>query len=178
VSSRSIDGSDCMTPLAQMDRLRKARLSRRGLVQAGGALGLMFATIPGAALAASHATPELLDTITVDLSGEPESIDPAIAYAPRDWSIVHSIYDSPVQFGENGEIEPLAAESLAFLDSKTIEIKLRSGITFHDGSPLTSAPISPNSSTGSAKPMSPLNHRTMWSGSTSLNIWRIWPSAV
>ncbi len=141
MSSKSTDGSDWMTPLARMHSLGKARLSRRGLVQAGGALALTFATIPGATLASSQATPELLDMITVDLSGEPESIDPAIAYAPRDWSIVHSIYDSPVQFGENGEIEPLAAESLAFLDSKTIEIKLRSGITFHDGSPLTSAAI-------------------------------------
>jgi len=93
---------------------------------------------------AAQGTPnatELIDTLTIDLSGEPDSIVPAIAYAPRDWSIVHAIHDSIVQFGPNGEIVPLAAESVTYVDDTTIEITLRSGLTFHDGSPVTSAAI-------------------------------------
>ncbi|HEU0164192.1 MAG TPA: ABC transporter substrate-binding protein, partial [Thermomicrobiales bacterium] len=79
--------------------------------------------------------------MTIDLSGEPESIDPAIAYAPRDWSIVHSIYDSLVQFGPNGEIVPLAAETFTFSSPTTIDITLRQGVKFHDGSPLDTKAI-------------------------------------
>ncbi len=135
MSSKSSDCSSWMTQVGM------TRLSRRGLVRGSGALALSFSVLPGAAALASQAGAALLDSITIDLSGEPESFDPAIAYAPRDWSIVHSIYDSPVQFGPNGEIEPLAAESVRFIDPTTYEIKLRPGIFFHDGSPLTSAAI-------------------------------------
>lgn len=138
----SSQSTDCSSWTTQIGR---TRVSRRGLVRGSGALALSLAAMGGVSLpgmaAAQDADGNLLDTVTIDLSGEPESIDPANAYAPRDWSIVHSIYDAPVQFGPNGEIEPLAAESLTFLDPKTIEIKLRSGILFHDGSPLTSAAI-------------------------------------
>jgi len=135
VSSTSTDCSSWITQVGT------TRLSRRGLVRGSGALALSFSAMPGMAAVASQANAAVLDVITIDLSGEPESIDPAIAYAPRDWSIVHSIYDSPVQFGPNGEIEPLAAESVRFVDPTTYEIRLRSGITFHDGAPLTSAAI-------------------------------------
>ncbi|MGB3328754.1 MAG: ABC transporter substrate-binding protein, partial [Thermomicrobiales bacterium] len=99
---------------------------------------------PDASPAANDASPVVaaaLDTVTIDLSGEPQSLDPALAESSRDWAIVHSIYDSPLQWGTTGQIEPLAAESFRFVDGTTIEIVLREGLTFHDGSPVTSAAI-------------------------------------
>jgi peptide/nickel transport system substrate-binding protein len=46
---------------------------------------------------------------------------------------VHSLYDSLVQYGPTGELELLLAESLTQVDPTTLEIKLKSGITFHNG---------------------------------------------
>lgn len=88
-------------------------------------------------------TPEapLLEEMVIDLAGVPESIDPALAYSARDWSIVHSIYDAPVGFAGDGSIQPLAAETFAAVDELTYEIVLRPGLLFHDGSPVTSAAI-------------------------------------
>ncbi len=85
---------------------------------------------------------ELLDELVIDLSRTPESIDPALAYSPRDWSIVHSIYDALITFDENGELVPLAAESFNAVDDRTFEAVLRPGLTFHDGTPVDAAAVS------------------------------------
>lgn len=84
---------------------------------------------------------EGLNELVIALPGEPESIDPALAYSARDWSIVHSIYDSPLMFSADGEIVPLAAESWEMTDETILRMTLRSGLLFHDGSPVTSAAI-------------------------------------
>lgn len=84
----------------------------------------------------------LIDELVIDLSGTPESIDPALAYSPRDWSIVHSIYDALVGFDANGQLVPLAAETFTAVGDRTFEVVLRSGLTFHDGSPITADAIS------------------------------------
>ena len=78
-------------------------------------------------------TPEILDELVIDLSSEPASLDPATTYEVDGWSVVHSVYDSLVQFGPTGELELLLAESMNQIDPTTIEIKLRPGITFHNG---------------------------------------------
>jgi len=85
---------------------------------------------------------EPLDEVVIDLSGTPESIDPALAYSPRDWSIVHSIYDALITFDRNGQLVPLAAETFSSVDDRTFEVVLRPGLEFHDGSPVDSASIS------------------------------------
>ena len=83
----------------------------------------------------------LLDEVVIDLSGTPESIDPALAYAPRDWSIVHSIYDALIGFDADGRLVPLAAESFTASDDRTFEVVLRRGLLFHDGSPVDAAAV-------------------------------------
>ncbi|MGC4105931.1 MAG: ABC transporter substrate-binding protein [Thermomicrobiales bacterium] len=110
-------------------------------VASGGLSAVGAQATPAASPEASPASVELLDRMTIDLSGEPQSLDPALAESPRDWSVVHAIYDSPLQWGTTGQIEPLAAESFRFVDTTTIEIVLREGLTFHDGSSVTSAAI-------------------------------------
>jgi peptide/nickel transport system substrate-binding protein len=53
-----------------------------------------------------------------------------------------AIYDTPVKRDKNGDPQPLLAESLT-PDSayKVWTMKLRSGVTYHDGTPLTAAAI-------------------------------------
>jgi len=140
------DARDGITPPA-FDR-RTAIKGGAGLVLASAGLGAGASTAFGAAQSTPVASPgaspqavDLLDSMTIDLSGEPQSLDPALAESPRDWSIVHAIYDSPLQWGKTGQIEPLAAESFRFVDPTTIEIVLRAGLAFHDGRPVTSAAI-------------------------------------
>jgi peptide/nickel transport system substrate-binding protein len=112
------------------------KIDRRHLIagMAGLPLGLAMVRSAGAAQ-------ETIEELVIDLPGPPESIDPALAYSPRDWSIVHSIYDSLILFDENGELVPLAAESFTTTDATTFAVTLRSGLTFHDGSPVTADAI-------------------------------------
>jgi peptide/nickel transport system substrate-binding protein len=114
-------------------------LDRRRLLGAGGAAALAAAGLrfdrahANSLLIPAGQTPEVVEELTIDLSSEPTTLDPATSYEVESWSIVHSVYDSLVQFGPDGELEMLLAESLTQVDPTTIEIKLRSGITFHNG---------------------------------------------
>lgn len=77
----------------------------------------------------------LLPELAIDLAGEPATLDPALVYDADGWSIVHSIYDSLVQYGPDGQLQPLLAESFEQPDPLTWEFKLREGVTFHNGEP-------------------------------------------
>jgi len=77
-----------------------------------------------------------LDTFTIDLTGGPDYLDPALARSLRDWSIVHSLYDSIVHLSDSGKIVPLAAQSVTVIDDLTLEVTLRDGLQFHDGTPV------------------------------------------
>lgn len=122
-------------------------LSRRSLVTAMSAVGVgilanragFAGTVAGAKALRQE---DLLEEVVIDLSGTPESIDPALAYSPRDWSIVHSIYDALIGFDANGQLVPLAAETFTSIDDHTFEVGLRPGLEFHDGSPVDAASIS------------------------------------
>lgn len=115
------------------------RLSRRTLIRATGAAGVIGLSRPWSVLSQTPVSDlERVSELTIDMPGDPDSIDPAIAYSARDWSIVHAIYDGLVAIGEDGTIQSLAAESFGLIDELTFEAVLRPGMTFHDGSPVTS----------------------------------------
>lgn len=119
--------------------------TRRRIIQAPLAGGLAFAISGGRpALPAAASAQESTDIdpeVVIDLPNDPRTLDPALTYAFGGWSIVHSIYDAPIQFGPDGELQPLAAETFTQVDPTTFELRLRRGLTFHDGSPVTSAAI-------------------------------------
>lgn len=118
---------------------RPGAFDRRTLVKgvATGAASWSLMTRPGAA----QTPAATVDRLVVDLDGEVSAFDPAETYTTRGWSIVHSIYDALVDFGPDGSVVPLAAETFTTEDAVTFEVKLREGMTFHDGSPVTSAAI-------------------------------------
>jgi len=85
----------------------------------------------------AYAQSEPVDELVIDLASEPDTFDPALTYKIDGWSVVHSVYDSLYQYGPEGALEPLlAASGPTLIDPRTYEIKLRSGITFHNGEPL------------------------------------------
>lgn len=83
----------------------------------------------------------IVDELVIDVTGGPDTIDPALARSSRDWTILHSIHDALIQIGPDGELEPLAAERFDAIDDLTYEVRLRPGLMFHDGSPVTAEAI-------------------------------------
>ena len=79
--------------------------------------------------------------LVIDLAVEPPTLDPALIYEADGWSVVHSIYDAPVQLGPGGMPQMVLAESLTQRDDLTWEMRLRPGITFHNGEPLESSAV-------------------------------------
>lgn len=117
-------------------------VSRRSLLAAGGGL-TAFGLGAGAITVSRAATASQDDqaSLVIDLATEPGALDPATTYDADGWSVIHSIYDSLVQYGPQGELEPLLAESFTLEDPLTYRVKLREGITFHNGEPLDARAI-------------------------------------
>lgn len=60
--------------------------------------------------------------------------NPLLEYTGRGW--MRMIYDTFLSFDE-GELVPWAAEDWEFVDDTTLEVTLREGMDFHDGTPVT-----------------------------------------
>lgn len=115
------------------------QLNRRTLVGAGIAASL--APTVGRASQSTPVVAEVVDHIVIDLPSEPVNIHPAKAYSDIEWTVVHSVFDALVGFDADGALLPVAAESFDLVDETTWHVTLRKGLTFHDGSPVTSAAI-------------------------------------
>ena len=81
------------------------------------------------------------ESIMIDTSIAPTTLDPALARSVFDWSIIHSIYDSILDLSDGGEILPLAAESFAQVDDRTFEVRPSRWHSYHDGSPVRAEAI-------------------------------------
>lgn len=135
-------------PMAQTHWIRTLddwNASRRELLAAIGAgLGLtaLNGSRAGATSQAAEATPVArAESLTIDLSSEPNSLDPAVTYDANGWSIVHSVYDSLLQYDNDGNLELLLAEDWEWTSPTTIAVALRPDISFHNGEPLTSKAV-------------------------------------
>jgi peptide/nickel transport system substrate-binding protein len=113
-------------------------LTRRTLLQAT-TLGMTSAVLPRLTTQAQDGAQ--LEELTIDLSAEPASLAPALVYEANGWSVVHSIFDAPFEYDPSGALVMVAAESLIQSSPLSFDIKLRPGVTFHDGTPLTAASL-------------------------------------
>jgi peptide/nickel transport system substrate-binding protein len=101
----------------------------------------VLASNPVVAQPATPANGNILPAIMIEVAGGPDNLDPALTRSVRDWSILHALYDSLLDLSEDGELRPLAADSFESIDDLIFEVVLRSGMTFHDGTPVTSEAI-------------------------------------
>lgn len=69
------------------------------------------------------------------------TLDPANHRKRTSQTIIRNMYDGLVTRDPNMNIVPQAAESWKAIDATTYEITLQKGITFHDGSPMTSEDV-------------------------------------
>lgn len=77
-------------------------------------------------------------TITIGINADPPNLDPAMSSALVDRYVQNSIFDKLYDLDENLQVVPELAESLPEIsdDGKVYTIKLRQGVTFHDGTPV------------------------------------------
>jgi len=100
------------------------------------AAGAYFAALPQGPAPIQVKNP---DTIVEETIGQPDTLDPATDYETAGGSIIQNVYETLVWFkGDKAdEVRPWLAESYEVSrDGLTYTFKLRSGITFTDGTPL------------------------------------------
>ena len=122
----------------------RLNLTRRGFVQGGGALLSLAAT--GFPMARAFAQqPQRGGHLKLGLSGgaSADTLDPALASATVAFVIAHTWGDTLVEsHPETGEAMPSLAESWSpSADAKVWTFKIRQGVTFHDGKPMTVADV-------------------------------------
>lgn len=76
-------------------------------------------------------------TLTIGTSQEPDNINPLDSTTVWGWKFMRLYYDKLVRLSPDIEPVPWAARSIDPIDDLTIEVVLRSGMTFHDGKPVT-----------------------------------------
>ncbi len=79
--------------------------------------------------------------LTIGRATEPTSIDPLFARTGNNQMTAEHIFDRLVVFDENLQVRPGIAASWQVVDPLIWEVKLRDGVSFHDGSPLTSEDV-------------------------------------
>lgn len=97
------------------------------------------AEAPAAAVEFKSADPTTLVIATI---GEPETLDPALAYETAGGEIVQNVYETLVFYdGEaTDKFLPQLAESWEVSDDGTVyTFKMRSGVKFHDGADMTAS---------------------------------------
>jgi peptide/nickel transport system substrate-binding protein len=85
---------------------------------------------------AAAGAPKKGGQLRIALASEPNNLDPHTSTGTTDTYVQRAIFDPLVDLDENLKVVPVLAESVTSPDPTTIVFKLRSGITFHDGSPL------------------------------------------
>ncbi|MDB5370839.1 MAG: peptide transporter substrate-binding protein [Roseomonas sp.] len=79
--------------------------------------------------------------LTVGMQGEPGTLDPQFNLLGTNTSALRNIYDTLLSRDPNLQLRPSLAESWRAVDDTTWEFRLREGVRFHDGSPLTAEDV-------------------------------------
>ena len=101
-------------------------------------------TAPGASpTAAGASTPKKGGTLILARAGEVTNLDPHKVPAFTSARVFELIYSYVMRLDENLAVQPDLAESVPTLssDGKQVTVKIRSGVKFHNGDPLTSADV-------------------------------------
>ena len=80
--------------------------------------------------------------LRIGYAGSPDTLNPGTAVLSEAYLIFELVYDSMFQLQLDGSYTPELAESFTVSDDGTVwTFKIRDGITFHDGEPLTAEDI-------------------------------------
>lgn len=76
-------------------------------------------------------------TIIVGLASAPTSLDPADHRSRQSETIIRNMFDGLVTRDTRSGVHLELAEEMNWLDDQTLEVKLRQGVKFHDGTEMT-----------------------------------------
>ena len=121
------------------DFLQNSAVAGASLTLAGGLITL------GAESAAAQATPKTgsIDTLRIAMSGLPPQLDPQTDTFIVMVRVYNMVFDTLIQrdWANGGALVPGLATSWTQVDETTLELALRPGVTFQDGSPFTAADV-------------------------------------
>jgi peptide/nickel transport system substrate-binding protein len=116
-------------------------LNRRQLIAAAG-LGAAAATGLGPVASAQDATPVTGGTLRVGVQGDPAELDPHLTVLNAAGVVIDLVYDGLVKEDDELVPQPALAESWTISeDGLVYTFALRQGVTWHSGSPFTSADV-------------------------------------
>ncbi|MGH2508668.1 MAG: ABC transporter substrate-binding protein, partial [Ktedonobacteraceae bacterium] len=73
--------------------------------------------------------------LKVGLIAEPTVLDPLTSVSLYDSDIMSNIYDSLFRYDANNQLQPMLVSTYAYTTPTTLDLKLRTGIKFQDGTP-------------------------------------------
>jgi peptide/nickel transport system substrate-binding protein len=107
-------------------------------VRLSAALFMALAAVPHPAKAQERG-----GVVNVATVGEPPTLDPMISTADLVGMVTQHVFETLYTFDKGWKVTPLLAAAMPEVsaDGKVYTIRLRDGVTFHDGSPMTSADV-------------------------------------
>lgn len=124
----------------------RKKLTRRGLVAAGSiAAGGIITPRVGAAPVftfpstrmAQDAEPKPGGTLIFGLSADPSNFEPHVSTGAASASVKQMVYSTLLVSDQDEQLVGELAEEFDWIDGNIYELKIRQGVTFHDGSDLT-----------------------------------------
>ncbi|WP_062135636.1 ABC transporter substrate-binding protein [Demequina aestuarii] len=104
--------------------------------------------LPGETAESGSDATDIDTTLTMALTSDISTPDPSSAYSGSEMNVVLAAYEGLVKYQtgvDTAEIVPsLATEWEVSEDGLTYTFQLREGVTFHDGTPFTSAAVEPS----------------------------------
>ncbi|WP_374445244.1 ABC transporter substrate-binding protein [Stella sp.] len=101
-----------------------------------------LAALAGAALAApAAAQTDPRPALRVAVQRNPPLFDPAYSVSNVAWRVNHNLFDTLIATGADGRLHPALATAWRRLDDRTLELTLRPGVRFHDGTVMTAADV-------------------------------------
>lgn len=118
-------------------------MTRRGMLAGGGALASLAAFASFAPLpAAAQETPVAGGVLKVAFSADPAGFDPALGPSGMSHVVIEQVYSTLMSVDTDAVPYPDLAESFeASADGLTYTFKLRDGVKFHNGDPLTAEDV-------------------------------------
>ena len=101
----------------------------------------MFKKLTTALIAISLVGVAQANTLRLAYDADPVSLDPHEQLSGGTLQMSHMVFDPLVRWTQDLQFEPRLAESWERLDDLTMRFKLRSGVKFHSGNPLTAADV-------------------------------------
>ena len=77
------------------------------------------------------------DTLSVDLPGEPATLDPHVQWDTDSYHVYRNIFDNLVTRSPDGKIVPQIAKAWRYESDTVLVLDIRTDVKFHDGTPLT-----------------------------------------